>query len=93
MTFDIRARKDEDEKQTSSQRDENADESKNCQKSKQILMVKFENRKDIFQNDNNDVVTSLSDNVDYVKLAAKKKAKTKNLKVKKEYLILQKKNK
>ena len=36
---------------------------------------------------------SSSDDVDYVKLVVKKKIKTKNLKVKKKYLILQKRNK
>ena len=51
-------------------------------------MKKFENRKDIFRNDNDDVVTSSNDNVDYAELVVKKKTKTKNLKVKKEYLIL-----
>ena len=48
MTFDIKAKKNEDEKQTLSQRDKNANESKNRQKSKQTLMKKFENRKNIF---------------------------------------------
>ena len=43
MTFDIKMKKDEDEEQASFQRDENADELKNCQKSKQTLMKKFEN--------------------------------------------------
>ena len=75
------------------QRGENANELKNHQKLKQILMRKFENREDIFQNDNNDVVTSSNDNVNYVELVVKKKAKTKNLKIKKEYLILQERNK
>ena len=93
MTFDIRAKKDKNEKQTSFQRGESADESKNHQKSKQILMKKFENRKNIFRNNNDDVVTLSNDNVDYVELIVKEKAKTKNLKVKKEYFILQKKNK
>ena len=36
-------------------------------------MKKFENRKDIFQNNIDDVVTLLSDNVDYIELIAKKK--------------------
>ena len=93
MTFNIKTKKNENKKQASFQRDENADKLKNRQKSKQILMKKFENRKNIFQNDNDDVVTSSSDNVDYVKLIVKEKIKTKNLKTKKEYLILQKKNK
>ena len=48
MTFDIKTKKDENEKQTSFQRDENVDELKNRQKLKQILMKKFENRKNIF---------------------------------------------
>ena len=56
-------------------------------------MKKFENWEDIFQNDNNDVVTSSNDDVDYVKLVVKEKTKTKNLKVKRKYLILQKRNK
>ena len=90
---DIRTKKDENEKQASSQRDKNANESKNRQKSKQILMKKFENRKNIFQSDNNNVVTSSSDNVDYVEFVVKEKTKTKNLKVKRKYLILQEKNK
>ena len=88
MTFDIKTKKNENEKQASFQRGESADESKNHQKSKQILMKKFENRKDIFRSDNDDIITSLNDNVDYAELAAKEKTKTKNLKVKKKYLIL-----
>ena len=51
-------------------------------------MKKFENRENIFRNDNDDVVTLLNDNVDYVELVVKKKAKTKNLKIKRKYLIL-----
>ena len=56
-------------------------------------MKKFENRENIFRSDNDDVVTLLNDNVDYAELVVKKRTKTKNLKVKKEYLILQKRNK
>ena len=56
-------------------------------------MKKFENRKNISRNDNDDVVTLSNDNVDYVELVVKKKTKTKNLKIKREYLILQKRNK
>ena len=56
-------------------------------------MRKFENRKDIFRNNNDDVVTSSNDNIDYVELVVKKRTKTKNLKVKKKYFILQKRNK
>ena len=56
-------------------------------------MKKFENRKNIFRNNNDDVVTSLSDDVDYIEFIVKKKAKTKNLKVKRKYLILQERNK
>ena len=48
MTSGIKARKNENEEQTSSQRDESANKSKNCQKSRQILMMKFENREDTF---------------------------------------------
>ena len=36
---------------------------------------------------------SLNDNVNYVELAVKEKVKTKNLKIKRKYLILQKRNK
>ena len=54
---------------------------------------KIKNRKNIFRNDNDDVVTSSNDNVDYVEFVVKKKAKTKNLKVKREYFILQERNK
>ena len=43
MTFDIKTKKDENEKQMLFQRDENANKLKSCQKSKQILMKKFEN--------------------------------------------------
>ena len=43
MTFDIKTKKDENEKQMSFQRDENANKSKNRQKSKQTLMKKFKN--------------------------------------------------
>ena len=88
MTFDIRTKKDEDEKQASFQRGESANESKNRQKLKQILMRKFKNRENIFRNDNDDVVTSSSDNIDYIEFVVKEKTKTKNLKVKREYLIL-----
>ena len=56
-------------------------------------MMKFENRENIFRSDNDDVVTSSNDNVDYIEFVVKKKVKTKNLKAKKEYLILQKRNK
>ena len=93
MTFDIKTKKNEDEKQASFQRDESANESKSRQKSKQILMREFENQKNISRNDNDDVVTSSSDNVDYVELVVKKRAKTKNLKVKRKYFILQERNK
>ena len=55
-------------------------------------MKKFENREDIFRSDNDDVVTSSNDNVDYVELVVKERTKTKNLKIKKEYFILQKRN-
>ena len=48
MTSDIKTKKNENEKQALFQRDENANESKNRQKLKQILMRKFENRKNIF---------------------------------------------
>ena len=54
------------------------------------MIKKFENRKNIFRSDNDDVVTSSSDNVDYIEFVVKEKTKTKNLKVKKEYFILQK---
>ena len=93
MMSDIRTKKDENEKQTSFQRDENVDESKSHQKLRQILMKKFENWKNIFWNDNDDVATSSNDDVDYIKLAVKERTKTKNLKVKKEYFILQERNK
>ena len=75
------------------QRDKNANKSKNRQKSKQTLMKKFENRENIFWNNNDDVVTSSSDNVDYAELVVKEKIKTKNLKVKRKYFILQERNK
>ena len=51
-------------------------------------MKKFENRENIFRNNNDDVVTSSSDNVDYVELVVKEKTKTKNLKIKRKYFIL-----
>ena len=60
---------------------------------KQILIKKFENWKNIFRNDNDDVVTSSSDDINYIKFIVKERTKTKNLKVKRKYLILQKKNK
>ena len=43
MTFRIRIRKDVNEEQMTSQREQNADESHERQKSKQILTKKFEN--------------------------------------------------
>ena len=51
-------------------------------------MKKFKNRKDIFRSDNDDIITSLNDNVDYIKFVVKEKAKMKNLKAKREYFIL-----
>ena len=56
-------------------------------------MKKFENRKNISRSDNDNVVTSSNDNVDYIKFVVKERTKTKNLKVKRKYLILQKRNK
>ena len=78
MTSRIRARKDVDEEQTTSQREQNAE--------------KFENRENTSRSDDEDVATSSNDNVDYIELAAKKRKKTKNLKVKREYFILQERN-
>ena len=92
MTFRIRARKDVNEEQTTFQREQSADESNERQKSEQTLTEKFKNRENISRNDDEDVATSSSDNVDYVELVAKKRKKTKNLKVKREYLILQERN-
>ena len=48
MTFNIKTKKNKNEKQASFQRDENVNESKNRQKSKQTLMKEFENRENIF---------------------------------------------
>ena len=93
MTFHIKARKDVNEKQTTFQREQSADKLNKRQKSEQIFTKKFKNRKNIFRNDDENVAMSSSDNVDYVELVAKKRKKTKNLKIKREYLILQKKNK
>ena len=56
-------------------------------------MKEFENRKNIFRSNNDDVVTLLNDDVDYAELIVKEKTKTKNLKIKKKYLILQERNK
>ena len=55
-------------------------------------MKEFDNWEDIFQNNNDDVITLLNDDVNYIKLVAKEKTKTKNLKVKKKYFILQEKD-
>ena len=88
MAFNIRTKKVENEKQTSFQRDKNINESKNHQKSRQTLMKKFKNRENIFRSDNDDVVTSSSDDVNYVELAVKERTKMKNLEVKRKYLIL-----
>ena len=93
MTSRIKVRKDVNEKQTTSQREQSADKLNEHQKLKQIFTKKFENRKNISRSDDENVATSSNDNVDYVKLVAKKRKKTKNLKVKKEYLILQERNK
>ena len=92
MTFRIRARKDVNEEQTTFQREQSADKLNEHQKSKQTLTEKFENRKNISRSDDEDVATSSNDNVDYVELVAKKRKKTKNLKIKREYFILQKRN-
>ena len=56
-------------------------------------MKEFENRENIFRNDNDDVVTSLNDNVNYVEFVVKKRTKMKNLKIKRKYFILQERNK
>ena len=56
-------------------------------------MRKFENRENIFRNDNNNVIMLSNDDVDYIKFVVKKKTKTKNLKIKRKYFILQKRNK
>ena len=56
-------------------------------------MKKFENQKNIFRNNNDDLVTSSNNDVDYVKSVIKKRTKTKNLKIKRKYHILQKRNK
>ena len=93
MTSRIRARKNVNEKQMTFQREQSADELNEHQKSEQIFIKKFENRENISRSDDEDVATSLNDNVDYVELVAKKRKKTKNLKIKKEYLILQERNK
>ena len=71
-----------------SQREQSANESNEHQKSKQISIKEFENRKNIFRSDDKDVAMSLNNNVNYVKLVAKKRKKTKNLKVKRKYLVL-----
>ena len=78
MTFRIKVRKDVNEEQTTSQREQSVE--------------KFENRENISRSDDKDVATSSSDNVDYVELVAKKRKKTKNLKIKRKYLILQERN-
>ena len=44
-------------------------------------MKKIKNRENIFRNDNDDVVTLSSDDVNYVELVVKKRTKTKNLKI------------
>ena len=93
MTFRIKTRKDVNEEQTTSQREQSANESNEHQKSEQTFTKKFENRENIFRSDDEDVATSSNDNVDYVELVAKKRKKTKNLKVKREYFILQERNK
>ena len=57
-------------------------------------MKKFENQKIIFRNHNNDVIiTLLNSDVNYVEFVIKLKIKTKKLKVKRKYLILQERNK
>ena len=56
-------------------------------------MKKFKIRKNIFRSDNDDVTTSSNDNVDYIELVVKKRTKTKNLKIKRKYFILQERNK
>ena len=63
------------------QREQSANELNERQKSEQIFTEKFENRKNISRNDDEDDATSSSNNVDYVELVAKKRKKTKNLKI------------
>ena len=88
MTFCIKARKDVNEEQRTSQREQSVNKSNEHQKSKQNFTKKFENRENISRNNDENVATLLNDNVDYVELVAKKRAKTKNLKVKRKYFIL-----
>ena len=88
MTSCIKARKDVNEEQMTFQREQNADELNERQKLKQIFIKKIKNRKNIFRSNDGDVATSSNDNVDYIKLVAKKRTKTKNLKVKRKYFIL-----
>ena len=85
MPFDIKVKKNENEKQTFLQRGENANKSKSCQKSKQVLSKKvlskkIENQKNSFRNNNKNTITLLSDSVNYIKLVFRKTAKTKKLK-------------
>ena len=75
------------------QNEQSTDELNKRQKLKQTFTKKFENWKNISRNDDKDVATSSNDNVNYVKLIAKKRKKTKNLKIKKDCLILQERNK
>ncbi len=64
------------------------------QQSKQTFAKKLANELDSQIENNTSTLLSRNNNkVDYAKLVAKKRAKTKNLETKREYLILQERNK
>ena len=72
----------------------NTDKIFDRQQSRQTLIEELTDKLD-FQIENNASILSSRNNneVDYAKLVVKKRAKTKNLEVKREHLILQKRNK
>ena len=73
------------------QREQSADELNERQKLKQTFTKKFENRKNTFQSNDEDVATLSNDNIDYVKFVAKKKKNEKSENLKKNILCYKRK--
>ena len=94
IAFDIRDRKIKNNNKTLSQSLNNANKIFDRQQSKQTFAKKLTNKLNFqVENNANTLLFCNNNKVDYAKLVVKERAKTKNLKIKKKYLILQKRNK
>ena len=90
MMFDIKTKKDENREQTLFHCDKNANELKKIKNQNKLCQKNLKKRFETI-NDNEDIATLLSNNVDsYVKLFAKNKVKIKNIKIKKNILFYKK---